>query len=176
MHAGTVTARSDGPGQGTEITIRVPVVAVQPVISNPPREAAFATAVEPRRVLVADDNRDAAESLSLQLQLAGHDVRTAHDGAEALTMANAFGPDVVFLDLGIPKMDGCETAKQIRLQRWGRSTTLVALTGWGQQRDRQRTADAGFDIHLVKPVAMSDLGRVLTSSVERSRRVSTAGN
>ena len=99
----------------------------------------------------------------MQLELAGHDVRTAHDGAEALTVADAFTPEVVLLDLGMPKMDGYETARRLRAQPWARSTILIALTGWGQQQDRARTAEAGFDVHLVKPVAEAELFRALAS-------------
>ena len=118
---------------------------------------------------MADDNHDAAEALALQLQLAGHDVRTAHDGAEAVAIAETFEPDIVLLDLGMPKMDGYEAARQLRL-RLGRRITLVALTGWGQQQDRDRTADAGFDAHLVKPVAEANLFKTLSLAVEDRRR------
>jgi CheY-like chemotaxis protein len=130
--------------------------------------------VASQRILVADDNRDAAEALSLQLQLAGHDVRTAHDGIEALTVAKTFDPDIVLLDIGMPKMDGYEVARQLRLQPGSRRVTLIALTGWGQQQDRDRTADAGFDAHLVKPVAEAQLFRALTLAVDDRRRVEGA--
>jgi CheY-like chemotaxis protein len=130
-------------------------------------------AIPPQRILVADDNHDAAEALSLQLQLAGHDVRTAHDGAEAVAIAATFEPDIVLLDLGMPKMDGYEAARQLRLHA-GRRMTLVALTGWGQQQDRDRTADAGFDAHLVKPVAEANLFKTLALAVENKQRVEGA--
>ena len=120
--------------------------------------------MSPRRILVADDNSDAVEALALQLQLAGHDVRTANDGMEALEVAESFAPQVVLLDLGMPRMDGYETARQIRRRWWGRSATLVALTGWGQPQDRQRTSDAGFDVHLVKPVTEFDLFQAIASA------------
>jgi CheY-like chemotaxis protein len=102
-----------------------------------------------RRILVADDNLDAAESLALMLRLDGHEVRTAHDGIEAVQQAEAFDPEVVLLDLGMPRMDGYEAARHIR--RTHADAMLIALTGWGQDQDRQRAREAGFDHHLVKP-------------------------
>lgn len=105
-----------------------------------------------RRVLVADDNTDAAESLGEVLRLLGHDVRVAYDGQQALTMAESFRPDVVLLDIGMPKMNGYETAQQMRSQPWAARTTLVALTGWGHDEDKRRATDAGFDRHFTKPV------------------------
>jgi signal transduction histidine kinase len=175
MHGGTVTAESEGPGRGAKFTVRLPVMAAQVAgPANQKREAAAIPPVEPQRILVADDNRDAAEALSLQLQLAGHDVRTAYDGIDALTVAKTFDPDIVLLDLGMPKMDGYEAARQLRLQPASRRVTLIALTGWGQQQDRQRTADAGFDAHLVKPVAEAQLFRALMLAVEDKRRMEGA--
>jgi CheY-like chemotaxis protein/anti-sigma regulatory factor (Ser/Thr protein kinase) len=175
MHGGTVTAESEGPGRGATFTVRLPVMAAQVAgLANQKREAAAIPPVEPQRILVADDNRDAAEALALQLQLAGHDVRTAYDGIEALTVAMAFDPDIVLLDLGMPKIDGYEAARQLRLRTASRRVTLIALTGWGQQQDRQRTADAGFDAHLVKPVAEAQLFRALMHAVEDKRRMESA--
>jgi signal transduction histidine kinase len=167
MHGGAVSVRSDGAGKGCEFTVRLPVMASPlAVLSKQRKETGAVPEIEPRRILVADDNHDAAEALSLQLQLAGHDVRTAHDGAEALAVATTFDPDIVLLDLGMPKMDGYEAARQLRLRSTeGRTLTLIALTGWGQQQDRDRTADAGFDAHLVKPVAEAQLFRALALAV-----------
>ena len=171
MHEGSVTAASDGPENGSEFVVRLPISAVE-VIPGPegvamptfPRQS-------PRRILVADDNQDAAESLGELLTLGGHDVRLAGDGAEALDIAKAFEPHIVLLDLGMPKMDGYETARHIRGSDWGRHTTLVAITGWGQAQDRQKTADAGFDLHLVKPVSDCDLFQALeVGASERKRR------
>ena len=164
MHGGTVTARSDGPGLGSEFTVRIPTLATEKVARSPASESETVAAIEPRRILVADDNQDAAESLTLQLQLAGHDVRTVHDGLEAIEVAKTFKPHIVLLDLGMPKMDGYETARTLRLRSWGKSATLIALTGWGQQQDRRRTSEAGFDIHLVKPVSEVQLFRALASA------------
>ena len=158
MHGGNVTAQSDGPGQGTEFVIRLPIAAKPAMrVETQSTDAPAMPTVAPRRILVADDNRDAAESLGLQLQLAGHEVRTAQDGAEALKVGNAFKPEIVLLDLGMPKMDGYETARQMRRRSWGKRAAIVALTGWGQQQDRERTTAAGFDAHLVKPVRDFDL-------------------
>jgi CheY-like chemotaxis protein len=116
-------------------------------------------------LLVVDDNRDAATTLALLLRLKGHTVRVAHDGASALESAAAFRPDVVFLDIGMPAMDGYEVARRLRQVPELRHTRLVALTGWGQEEDRQRSLQAGFDHHLVKPPQVSDIDAVLAESV-----------
>jgi signal transduction histidine kinase len=174
MHGGTVGVNSEGSGRGAEFTVRLPIMASQVAsLSRQRGEKGAVPAIPPQRILVADDNHDAAEALSLQLQLAGHDVRTAHDGAEAVAIAATFEPDIVLLDLGMPKMDGYEAARQLRLHA-GRRMTLVALTGWGQQQDRDRTADAGFDAHLVKPVAEANLFKTLALAVENKQRVEGA--
>jgi signal transduction histidine kinase len=171
MHGGTVSVHSDGAGRGAEFTVRLPVLAPQVAgLSSQRRETGEIPTIPPQRILVADDNRDAAEALSLQLQFAGHDVRTAHDGVEALDVAQTFEPDIALLDLGMPKMDGYETARQLRLRSNGRRLRLIALTGWGQQQDRDRTADAGFDAHLVKPVGEAQLFRALAEAVEENQR------
>jgi CheY-like chemotaxis protein len=115
----------------------------------------------PRRILVADDNVDSANSLGMLLKIIGHDVRTARDGNEALTVAADFRPDVMLLDIGMPGMDGYELARRVREQPWGKSAMLIAVTGWGQDQDRQRSRDAGFDQHLVKPVELEALEKLL---------------
>lgn len=177
MHGGTVTARSEGPGRGTELTVRIPALATETVARRQPGVAETIPVIEPRRILVADDNRDAAESLALQLELAGHEVRTVHDGVEALSVAKNFKPHIVVLDLGMPRMDGYETARKMRRHSWGKSATLIALTGWGQQQDRQRTTEVGFDAHLVKPVSESQLFQALASTGRKklSGEVAEAG-
>lgn len=114
-----------------------------------------------RRVLVADDNTDAAESLGEVLRLLGHDVRVAYDGLQALQIAADFSPDVVLLDIGMPNLNGYDTARQMRRQPWAADATLVALTGWGQDDDRQRATDAGFDRHFTKPVDPAELLQLL---------------
>jgi CheY-like chemotaxis protein/anti-sigma regulatory factor (Ser/Thr protein kinase) len=171
MHGGSVSVHSDGQGRGAAFTVRLPVMASPlAVVSSQRKDPGVIPEIEPQRILVADDNHDAAEALSLQLQLAGHDVRTAHDGAEAIAIARTFDSDIVLLDLGMPKMDGYEAARELRLRSTeGRRLTLIALTGWGQQQDRDRTADAGFDAHLVKPVAEAQLFNALAAAAGKRK-------
>jgi CheY-like chemotaxis protein len=177
MHGGTVVARSDGPGRGTEIEVRLPL-AQAPAGARGSLPAPMEPATIPpqlrRRILVADDNHDAAGSLALRLELAGHDVRTAQDGLEALAIARTFKPEVVLLDLGMPAMDGYETARHLRRLAWAKATRLIALTGWGQQQDRLRTAEAGFDVHLVKPVSEPDLFHAIAANAPASQHPDAA--
>jgi PAS domain S-box-containing protein len=162
MQDGTVEAHSEGPGRGSEFVIRLPTVAEMP---RPlPRD----TAAEPlpavrRRILVVDDNEDAAEWLATVLRLHGHETHVAYDGMEAVTTAERIRPDAVLLDIGLPRLDGYEACRRIRAQSWGRDLLLVALTGWGQDEDRQESRDAGFDAHLVKPVDDEVLLKLLAS-------------
>jgi PAS domain S-box-containing protein len=162
MHGGTITARSAGPGKGSEFIVRLPVLVSRPDSLNEPHGAdALQQASSGRRVLVVDDNEDAATSLSMLLSLHGHQVEIAHDGQAALAVAARFAPHVVFLDLGMPGMDGYEVARRLRQQPGMERAVLAALTGWGQQQDRRRTSDAGFDHHLVKPPEAGALESVL---------------
>jgi CheY-like chemotaxis protein/two-component sensor histidine kinase len=163
LHGGTVEARSAGPGRGSEFVIRLPDHAA--AASAP---ASLATLEEPlpdmppgRRILVADDNRDAADSLAFMLRVVGHDVRTAYDGEQAVQIADAFRPALALIDIGMPRMNGYDAARSIRARDYGREMVLVALTGWGQPEDKQRSQLAGFDHHLVKPVDPSVLDRLL---------------
>jgi len=114
-----------------------------------------------RRILIADDNLDAARSLGMMLEMMGHEVRTTHDGLEAVAEGEQFKPDVALLDIGMPKLNGYEAARRIRASDWGRDIILVALTGWGQTEDRRRSGEAGFDHHMVKPVELAALESVL---------------
>lgn len=151
MHGGSVAAHSEGLGRGSEFVVRLPVLDEPPQTdqdSEPLPEGSAAG----RRILVVDDNQDSAMSLAMLLEIGGHEVRTAHDGLEALDVAETFLPDLVLMDLGMPKLNGYDAASRIREQGWGRSMILVAVTGWGQDEDRRRTTEAGFDGHLVKPV------------------------
>jgi CheY-like chemotaxis protein len=160
MHGGTVEARSEGLGRGSEFVVRLPILAEA---SGPrPREAfrAAASTVR-RRVLIVDDNEDSAESLAILLQLSGHETHVAHDGVEATDIAQCVRPDVILLDIGLPGLNGYEVCRRIRAQPWGSAVTLVAVTGWGQQEDRQRAREAGFDTHVVKPVEHEDLLKLL---------------
>jgi PAS domain S-box-containing protein len=160
MHGGTVTAESEGPDRGSTFTVRLP--AVEQAI--PPRRAAApSTSRTKRRILVVDDNRDGALSLTMMLELLGDEVRTAHDGLEAIAAAESFRPEVVLMDVGMPKLNGLEAARAIRAQPWGREMTILALTGWGQESDRRDSREAGCDGHLVKPVGIADLEQVLAA-------------
>jgi CheY-like chemotaxis protein len=185
MHGGTVTALSEGAGQGSEFVIRLPLYTgptaapqSQPDASTTASAQATASAnaggtwdvpaarngelrLVKHRILIADDNSDALESLATLLQLRGHEVFTACDGAMALESAERNRPDVVLLDIGMPALDGCEVARRIRQQPWGSRIKLVALTGWGQDSDRRRSRDAGFDSHLVKPLDTDKLQDLL---------------
>ena len=161
MHGGTVTAESQGLGLGSEFVVRIPAIDGPRI--KPADRAATNGAQARRKILVVDDNADAAESLAALLSISGHETRMAHDGPEALQQAERFHPDIVFLDIGMPTLDGHETAKQIRKQPWGRDIVLVALTGWGQHEDRRRSKDAGFDHHLVKPADPMVVEKLLES-------------
>jgi len=168
MHGGSAEARSAGPGQGSEFIIRLPLAAGAGSAAGP-RGATTATregvAVPPHRVLVVDDNVDGAQSLALLLRLDGHEVRVAHDGPSALEVAASFRPDVVLLDIGLPKgMDGYAVARALRELPGLGETVLVALTGYGQEEDRRRTAAAGFQAHLVKPASPAALRALLARS------------
>jgi len=160
MHGGSVEARSDGPGRGAEFTVRLPVPTTTQAVA-PVEPAPAAPHSIPRRVLVADDNRDAAESMGMLLRLTGNDVRTVHDGIEAVEEAARFRPDVILLDIGMPRLNGYDAARLIRQQRWSAGTMLVALTGWGQEEDKRRASDAGFDRHFTKPLEPAELQRLI---------------
>ena len=152
MHDGMIEAKSEGLGRGSEFTVRLPVLNETEVISLVPDMTINEKAGEGRRILVVDDNMDSAESLSMLLKMTGNDVRMAHDGREAVDTAADFLPQVILLDIGLPVLNGYEAAREIRRQPWGENMILIALTGWGQDEDRKRSKDAGFDSHMVKPV------------------------
>jgi len=162
LHGGTVEARSSGLGQGSEFIVRLPLALSQSAIAPASVDPARAAPLR-RRILIADDNRDAAESLSMLLQLAGHDVQVAHLGEAAVSIAEVFRPDTALLDIGMPDVSGYEVARLLRQQSWGRQIQLIALTGWGQHNDRRRALDAGFNHHLVKPVEPDRLVRLIDS-------------
>jgi CheY-like chemotaxis protein len=159
LHGGTVEARSDGIGRGSDFILGLPIVVATEVPAAAPAEPRHTGA--PLRILVADDNEDAAESLMLLLQLAGHDVHIVFDGDAAVAAAARLRPDVALVDIGMPKLNGYEVARRIRDHPWGADVHLVALTGWGQQADKRQAEEAGFDVHLVKPVAPEALDRLL---------------
>ena len=162
LHGGTLRAHSDGPGKGTEFELRLPCATrVEAPAAPTPMEALQART---RRVLIVDDNADAADSLGLILKHSGHEVRVAHAGREALDIARGFRPEVWILDLGMPEMDGYEVAHAVRSDAALSDTRLIALSGYGQTDDRARTRAAGFHAHLVKPVEYDALERVIASA------------
>ena len=185
MHGGDVSAASDGLGKGSEFVIRLPRLreaedeaggealeaGPEPMVEVVATEREMAAVVTPlvtastarlaRRILIADDNNDALESLATLLQLSGHEVFTATNGGTALQSIERHLPEVVLLDIGMPMLDGYEVARRIRAQPWGQRITLVALTGWGQDSDRRRSREAGFDSHLVKPLDLETLTDLL---------------
>jgi signal transduction histidine kinase len=154
LHGGEICAASDGIDHGSEFTVRMPMFESEEAARDAaPSQPRGEQAIQVRRnILIADDNQDALESLALMLRLEGHEVHCASDGEEALMLAGLRKPEIVVLDVGMPKLDGCEVARRIRAESWGRNAVLVALTGWGQDADRKRSREAGFDMHLVKPV------------------------
>ena len=162
MHGGTIVARSEGPGKGSEFVVRLPKSTPHKSAPNPKLESP-AAATPRRRILVVDDNRDSARSLAMLLKIGGHEVHTAFDGMEAFAAADSVRPEVVLLDIGLPKLNGYEVARKIREQSWGGGVVLVALTGWGQDEDRRKSKEAGFNHHFVKPVEQSALNSYLAS-------------
>jgi PAS domain S-box-containing protein len=166
MHGGTVEARSEGPGKGSEFFVRLPII--REVDESVPAQIIEGVAKPAaRRILIVDDNRDSADSLGMLLRMQGNEVYTAHDGLEAVGAAAAFQPDVVLLDIGLPKLNGYEAGRRIRDQEGGDGRLLVALTGWGQEEDRRRSKEAGFDHHLTKPVDFTVLQRLLAQANPR---------
>ena len=153
LHGGTIDVHSPGAGQGTEFTVRLPILIEPPLSEASSQPMAIGPAVTVRRrILVVDDNQDSAEMLTTLLTIQGHEVRMVHDGVAAVELAATFRPEMIVLDIGLPKLNGYEAAQQIRKLPFGEQFRLVALTGWGQDLDRRRSAEAGFDVHLVKPV------------------------
>jgi CheY-like chemotaxis protein len=165
LHGGTIDAHSDGPGRGSSFVVRIPAVkAAAASPSRPARE--LAASHVGCRVLVAEDNPDAAEMMRIVLQMNGSDVRVAMDGEEAITIAEAFDPQIAFLDIGMPRVDGYEAARRIR-DVLGERVVLVALTGWGQDEDKRRSHEAGFHHHLTKPPEPEILERMIADCLVR---------
>jgi len=162
MHGGAVSASSAGPGLGSEFAVRLPIVP-------PPAPSSVATVDSlgfehsQLRVLVVDDHADGATSMCRLLRALGYEARQASDGLAGLAAAAEFRPDVVLLDIAMPKLDGYEVARRLRAEPWGKQLLLIAVTGWGQDSDKQRASEAGFDVHLTKPVAVEDLTRAISS-------------
>ena len=162
LHGGTIEARSAGIGHGSEFVVRLPLAAGPIQRELPPTWSGGEKAATPLRLLVVDDNRDSAKSLTMLLKISGHEVYVAYDGLEAVEAAATCRPDVILLDIGLPKINGFEAARLIRKEPWGRDVVIVALTGWGQPEDLIRSADAGFNSHMVKPVDYQALMKLLT--------------
>ena len=167
MHGGSVAASSEGEGRGAEVVVRLPLAPVDGATAAPRESKGQPAGFTPRRILVVDDHVNAADSLAMLLSMSGHEVRTAYDGHSGLEQAAQFKPEVIFLDLGMPGMDGYETARRVRQLSGLEHVKLVALTGWGQEEDRRRTQEAGFDAHLVKPVNPAALQELMASGSAR---------
>jgi PAS domain S-box-containing protein len=165
MHGGTVAARSAGRGFGSTFVVELPLVASEELgMTSPPAPSRL---LSPRRILVVDDNQDAAASLGMLLKLLGAEVRVVYNGLDALEAIDAYRPEVVLLDIGMPGMDGHEVARRLRAKPNGREVTLIALTGWGQDKDRRSSQLAGFDHHLIKPADVGELETLLDSIESR---------
>jgi CheY-like chemotaxis protein len=164
MHDGTVEARSLGLGHGSEFIVRLPLLSVEKSSASSMDSArSKKPPVIPRRVLVVDDHHDSANSLSTFLRMKGHAVETAYDGLEAVEKAAKFHADVVLMDLGMPHLNGYEAAQRIR-EQGQKDLTLVAVSGWGQEEDRRRSDEAGFNAHLIKPVDMRELQKLIADA------------
>jgi CheY-like chemotaxis protein len=168
MHGGLLVAHSEGPGSGSEFKVQLPLhVSAAAGLQAKSANASPDVPHHALRVLVADDNTDAAASLSMILKMHGHEVRTAYDGREATQIVESFAPDVALLDIGMPHIDGYELCRRLRAQPCGRDMFIVALTGWGQAEDKQRPEEAGFDQHLVKPADIRTLEHLLAEAEKR---------
>jgi signal transduction histidine kinase/DNA-binding response OmpR family regulator len=171
MHGGRIEAGSDGPGKGSTFTLRLPALIEPPRPGHQGKEKEEVALRSALRILIVDDNLDGADSLSMMLRIMGNDTRTAYDGLEAVAVAAAFRPDVVLLDIGLPKLNGYDTCRRIREQPWGRGMVLIAVTGWGHEEDVRRSHEAGFDRHMVKPVDPCDLMKLLAGLETAKGRV-----
>jgi PAS domain S-box-containing protein len=169
LHGGTVQARSEGPGAGSEFIVRLPLQTAAPESLAADADAEAIPADVGLKVLVVDDNRDAADMCAMLLEASGHHVQTAYTGHQALELARTFRPHALLLDIGLPDVDGYKLAERLRATPWGRSAILIAVTGWGQEQDRQRAVDAGFDQHLVKPISAETVESLLQSLARGAR-------
>jgi CheY-like chemotaxis protein len=162
LHDGEITVESEGPGRGSEFIVRLP-------LAGDTSEAPMASGhqvprLSGRRILVVDDNHDSAAALAILLEMMGNETRTAHDGLSAYETALAFRPELMLLDIGLPRMNGYDVCRRIRKEPWGEAITIVALTGWGQKEDVRKSIEAGFNGHLVKPVELEALADVLADA------------
>jgi two-component system CheB/CheR fusion protein len=176
MHGGTIEAHSEGEGWGSEFSVRLPRLAGKPAAHERPVATANVGPGPARhRVLVVDDNVDSADSLATLMYLSGHETRIAYDGEEALAAAEEFRPEVILLDIGLPKVHGFGVCRGVREKPWGEDVVIVALTGWGQDEDRQRSQEAGFDRHIVKPVDYQALTELLDSLLAEKEGQAASG-
>ena len=167
MHGGSIESRSAGEGMGSEFIVRLPVLS-RPVTA--PQHGTWVPQATPaRRILIVDDNRDSADSLAMLMQITNNEAYIAHDGVEAVEAIEKHRPEVVLLDIGLPKLDGHEVCRHVRTQPWGKDIVIIALTGWGQEADRRKSQEAGFDGHLVKPIDYDELMELLASLTDNSK-------
>jgi PAS domain S-box-containing protein len=161
MHGGSVAAESAGPGEGSTFIVRLPALgaAPEPAAAAPPDNRRRTG--PRRRILVVDDNQDSAATMAMMLELLGDEVVTAHDGVQGVEAAERFRPEIILMDVGMPRLNGYDATRRIREQPWGKAVTIIALTGWGQESDRAQSREAGCDGHLVKPVSLADLRKLI---------------
>ncbi|MGH8172185.1 MAG: hybrid sensor histidine kinase/response regulator, partial [Rhodanobacteraceae bacterium] len=172
MHGGTIEVASGGLGEGSRFTVEVPLTFAENTVVTATQPAAIEMrSVIPRRALIVDDNEDAAETLAMMLQLFGHETRCLNDPRLTHEIVGSFAPDIVFLDIGMPGLSGHDVARSLRRVPEGQDLVLVAVTGWGQPEERRRTAEAGFDHHLVKPAEMETIRRICDSIAPRRREI-----
>lgn len=175
MHGGSIEAKSEGEGQGSEFVVRLPILAKAGGVAK--SEPSIEPETKQCRIVIVDDNRDSADSLAMLLEITGNKTYMAHDGVEALEAIEKYRPDIVLLDIGLPRMDGHEVCRHVREQPWGKDIVMIALTGWGQEDDRRKSQEAGFNGHLVKPVDYDKLLELLgslTNGAERKSLFSTS--
>ncbi len=169
MHGGTVNVKSEGLNKGSEFVVRLPASSesAEPTITELP--VLETTDASPRRILIVDDNEDSALTLSMLFEITGDETQTVYDGRAAVQTAETFRPDVALLDIGLPELNGYEAAQQIRQSTWGKDIILIALTGWSQEEDRQKSSAAGFDAHMVKPIDHDELQHLLDELMGQRR-------
>jgi CheY-like chemotaxis protein len=179
MHDGKVTVESEGRNLGSQFRVRLPMLPQTPNVGISPKTNQGTTAATKRRVLIVDDNADALASLGMVVRALGSETFDAHDGLEAVESASNLRPDVILMDIGMPKLNGYDAARRIRQQPWGRDVLMVATTGWGKEEDRQQSKEAGFDFHLVKPIELGAVQELLATtgrpSQNREKAASLAG-